>query len=90
MLISLTETLAVELGPAIRVNAVAPAIVKTAFAGPLYEGHEDEIAARYPLRRLGVPEDVAGAVVFLLSDDAAWVTGQTVTLDGGITLAGGH
>ena len=90
MLISLTETLAVELGPTIRVNAVAPAIVKTAFAVPLYEGHEDEIAAKYPLRRLGVPEDVAGSVVFLLSDDAAWLTGQTVTLDGGITLAGGH
>ena len=89
MLISLTETLAVELGPAIRVNAVAPAIVKTACATPLYEGHEDEIAAHYPLRRLGVPEDVAGAVAFLLSDDAAWLTGQTITLDGGVTLAGG-
>lgn len=90
MLISLTETLAVELGPTIRVNAVAPAIVKTAFAGALFEGREDEVAAKYPLRRLGVPEDVAGAVAFLLSDDAAWLTGQTVTLDGGITLAGGH
>ncbi|MGY2701834.1 MULTISPECIES: SDR family oxidoreductase [unclassified Nocardioides] len=90
MLISLTETLAVELGPSIRVNAVAPAIVKTAFATPLFEGREDEVAARYPLRRLGVPEDVAGAVAFLLSDDAAWLTGQTITLDGGVTLAGGH
>ncbi|WP_243058834.1 SDR family oxidoreductase [Nocardioides sp. SR21] len=90
MLISLTETLAVELGPTIRVNAVAPAIVKTAFAGALYEGNEAAVAAKYPLRRLGVPEDVAGAVAFLLSDDAAWLTGQTVTLDGGITLAGGH
>ena len=90
MLISLTETLAVELGPTIRVNAVAPAIVKTAFATPLYEGHEEEIAATYPLRRLGVPEDVAGAVAFLLSDDAAWLPGQTVVLDGGVTLAGGH
>jgi NAD(P)-dependent dehydrogenase (short-subunit alcohol dehydrogenase family) len=90
MMISLTETLAVELGPAIRVNAVAPAIVKTAFATPLYEGREDEVAAHYPLRRLGVPEDVAGAVAFLLSDDAAWLTGQTITLDGGVTLSGGH
>ena len=90
MLISLTESLAVELGPSIRVNAVAPAIVKTAFATPLYEGREDEVASRYPLRRLGVPEDVAGAVAHLLSDDAAWVTGQTIILDGGVTLAGGH
>ncbi len=90
MLISLTETLAVELGPSIRVNAVAPAIVKTAFATPLYEGREDEVAAHYPMRRLGIPEDVAGAVAFLLSDDAAWLTGQTITLDGGVTLAGAH
>ncbi len=89
MLISLTESLAVELGPAVRVNAVAPAIVKTQFAGPLFEGREDEVAASYPLKRLGVPEDVAGAVAYLLSDDASWVTGQTITLDGGVTLTGG-
>jgi 3-oxoacyl-[acyl-carrier protein] reductase len=89
MMISLTESLAVELGPTIRVNAVAPAVVKTAFATPLYEGREDEVSAQYPLKRLGVPEDVAGAVAFLLSDDAAWLTGQTIVLDGGVTLTGG-
>jgi NAD(P)-dependent dehydrogenase (short-subunit alcohol dehydrogenase family) len=85
----LTACLAVELGPDIRVNAVAPAVVKTRFATPLYEGREEEVAAAYPLKRLGVPEDVAGVVAFLASDDASWLTGQTLVLDGGLTLAGG-
>lgn len=89
MLIHLTEELAVELGPDVRVNAVAPAVVKTRFATALYEGREEEVAAAYPMKRLGAPEDIAGAVAWLLSDDAAWVTGQTVTLDGGLTLTGG-
>jgi NAD(P)-dependent dehydrogenase (short-subunit alcohol dehydrogenase family) len=89
MLSHLTEELAVELGPRVRVNAVAPAVVKTRFATALYEGREDEVAAGYPLKRLGVPEDVAGVVAFLLSDDAAWITGQTVVVDGGLLLTGG-
>jgi 3-oxoacyl-[acyl-carrier protein] reductase len=88
-LIHVTEELAVELGPDIRVNAVAPAVVKTTFAKALYEGREDEVSAPYPLKRLGVPEDIAGVVGFLLSDDAAWLTGQTITADGGLTLTGG-
>jgi NAD(P)-dependent dehydrogenase (short-subunit alcohol dehydrogenase family) len=88
-LIHLTEELAVELAPRIRVNAVAPAVVKTKFATALYEGREDDVAATYPLRRLGVPEDVAGTVAFLCSRDAEWITGQTIVIDGGITLTGG-
>ncbi len=89
MLIHLTEELAVELGPDIRVNAVAPAVVKTRFATALYEGREEQVAADYPLGRLGVPTDIAGVVAFLLSPDAGWITGQTVAVDGGLLLAGG-
>lgn len=88
-LIRLTAELAVELGPRIRVNAVAPAVVKTKFATLLYEGREEQVSAAYPLKRLGVPGDIAGAVAFLLSDAASWITGQTLVLDGGVTLAGG-
>ena len=88
-LIHLTRTLAVELGPDIRVNAVAPAVVKTQFARALYEGKEDEVASAYPLARLGTPEDVAAAVAFFACDDSSWVTGQTLTLDGGLLSVGG-
>ena len=87
-LIHLTEELAVVLAPQIRVNAVAPAIVKTRFATALYEGREEQVTAGYPLGRLGEPSDVAGAVAFLSSPDAAWITGQTLVVDGGSTLTG--
>ena len=89
MLTYLTQELAVELGPHIRVNAVAPAVVKTAFATKLYEGREEQVAAAYPLGRLGVPSDIGSVVAFLLSADAAWITGQLLVIDGGVTLTGG-
>jgi NAD(P)-dependent dehydrogenase (short-subunit alcohol dehydrogenase family) len=88
-LIHLTAELGYQLGPDVRVNAVAPAVVKTAFAQALYEGREEKVAAQYPLKRLGIPADVAGAVSFLLSSDSSWITGQTIVLDGGVTLGGG-
>jgi NAD(P)-dependent dehydrogenase (short-subunit alcohol dehydrogenase family) len=88
-LIGLNMQLAAELAPGIRVNAVAPAVIKTNFATALYEGREAEVAASYPLKRLGVPTDVAGVVAFLASDDAAWMTGQTLVIDGGLTLGEG-
>jgi len=87
-LFHLTQQLAVELGPAIRVNALAPAVVKTVFATALYEGREEQVAAAYPLGRLGVPADIASAAAFLLSDEASWITGQTLVVDGGIMSRG--
>ncbi len=82
-LIHLTKTLAAELGPAVRVNAVAPGLVKTDFARALWERGEEAIARRLPLRRLGTPDDVASAVLFLASDAASWITGHTLVVDGG-------
>jgi 3-oxoacyl-[acyl-carrier protein] reductase len=86
--IHLTRQLAVEMGPKVRVNAIAPAVVKTTFARALYEGREEEVAQAYPLKRLGVPADTAKAGAFLLSDDASWITGETLVVDGGVTV--GH
>lgn len=88
-MINLTVQLAQEFAPGVRVNAIAPAVVKTKFATALYEGREEEAAAAYPLKRLGVPEDIGGAAAFLTSDQAAWVTGQTLVVDGGILLRAG-
>jgi NAD(P)-dependent dehydrogenase (short-subunit alcohol dehydrogenase family) len=87
-LIRLTEELAWQLGPKVRVNAVAPAVVKTKFAEALYLGHEEEAAAQYPMKRLGTPADVARLVAFLASDAAEWITGETVRVDGGLLATG--
>jgi NAD(P)-dependent dehydrogenase (short-subunit alcohol dehydrogenase family) len=87
--IQLAKNLAVELGPDnIRVNAIAPGLVKTDFARALWEDPEfaDPRIAATPLRRLGEPEDIAGAAVFLGSDAGRWMTGQTIIIDGGATV----
>jgi NAD(P)-dependent dehydrogenase (short-subunit alcohol dehydrogenase family) len=63
--------------------------VKTRFATALYAGREDEVAAAYPTRRLGTPQDVAALVGFLVSDAASWITGETVRVDGGLLATGG-
>jgi NAD(P)-dependent dehydrogenase (short-subunit alcohol dehydrogenase family) len=86
---NLTAQLAAEMAPGVRANAIAPAVVKTRFAAALYEGREAEAAKGYPLGRLGVPEDIGGAAAFLLSDQAAWITGQTLVVDGGLFLNAG-
>jgi NAD(P)-dependent dehydrogenase (short-subunit alcohol dehydrogenase family) len=87
-LIRLTEELAWQLGPKVRVNAIAPAVVKTRFADRIYTGREDEASALYPMKRLGEPADVAALVAFLASDRAGWITGETVRVDGGLLATG--
>ena len=87
-LIHLTKTMASELAPGVRVNAIAPGLVKTDMARALWEANEADIARRMPLARLGVPEDIANAALFLASDLAAWITGHVLVVDGGALVAG--
>jgi NAD(P)-dependent dehydrogenase (short-subunit alcohol dehydrogenase family) len=82
----ITRQLSFELAPDVRVNALAPGLVKTKFAAALWEGPgEERIAAHIPLGRLGLPDDVATAALFLASDAASWISGQTFVVDGGTT-----
>ena len=82
-----TRALARELGGrGIRVNSVAPGYLRTAMTGEMEAGHLDQIARRTPLGRLGDPEDIAGVVRFLCSPEARFITGQTIVVDGGITV----
>ncbi|HLH47519.1 MAG TPA: SDR family oxidoreductase [Acidimicrobiales bacterium] len=85
-LVHLTRQLAWELAPVVRVNAVAPGLVRTRFSRQLWEGKEQVVADRIPMGRLGHPDDVAAAVLFLASDAASWITGQVLVVDGGATV----
>lgn len=86
-LIHMTRQLALEMAPGIRVNAVAPAVVKTRLAGALLTD-EDATARMHPLERVGEPEDVARLITFLASDASSWMTGAIVPVDGGVLGAG--
>lgn len=86
--IHLTRQLAAELAPGVRVNAVAPGLVKTDMARALWEADESTLAAATPLRRLGEPDDVASAVLFLASEASSWITGHTLVIDGGALVSG--
>ncbi len=85
-LIHLTKVLAADLSPGVRVNAIAPGLVKTDMAKALWEPGEEQIAKRTPLHRLGEPEDIANAALFLSSHLSSWMTGQTVVVDGGALI----
>jgi NAD(P)-dependent dehydrogenase (short-subunit alcohol dehydrogenase family) len=85
-LIHLTRSLAKELAPGVRVNAIAPGLVKTDMARALWEAEEAAMSESVPLRRLGEPSDIAEAAVFLSSDAASWITGTTMVVDGGMLL----
>lgn len=88
-LIHMTRQLAVEMAPGVRVNAVAPALVKTRFAQALWEPDEEAANARHPMGRMGTPDDVAGAVLFLASEAGSWITGEVFVVDGGVSHTGG-
>ena len=85
--IHMTRQLASEMAPGVRVNAVAPSVVRTRMAAALWEGIEEHTAAAHPLQRIGEPADVARAVTFLASDAASWITGVVLPVDGGVTGA---
>jgi NAD(P)-dependent dehydrogenase (short-subunit alcohol dehydrogenase family) len=81
----MTRQLAYELGPKVRVNALAPGVIKTELARAVWEKREPILTKTLPLRRLGTVEDVANAALFLATPASSWMTGQTLVLDGGAT-----
>jgi NAD(P)-dependent dehydrogenase (short-subunit alcohol dehydrogenase family) len=85
-LIHMTKQLAMELAPDIRVNGVAPAVVKTKLSQMLWEDNEKASADLHALKKLGTPEDISNLMFFLSSEEASWITGEIITIDGGYLL----
>jgi NAD(P)-dependent dehydrogenase (short-subunit alcohol dehydrogenase family) len=85
-LIHVTRQTALELGPKVRVNAIAPGVVRTRLAELLWRDRERELSDALPLGRIGEPEDIGQAIAFLASDAASWITGETLVIDGGALL----
>jgi NAD(P)-dependent dehydrogenase (short-subunit alcohol dehydrogenase family) len=84
--IHLTRQFAQELAPKVRVNAVAPGVVRTQLARALWENFEQQLSAALPLGRIGEPADVAEAIGFLAGPRSSWMTGQTLVIDGGAQI----
>lgn len=84
-LIYMTKQLAMELAPEIRVNGIAPAVVKTKLSEMLW-ADEETSSNLHALKRLGEPEDISNLIYFLSSEEASWITGEVVTIDGGFLL----
>ncbi|MFM1929934.1 MAG: hypothetical protein RL387_1262, partial [Bacteroidota bacterium] len=82
----LTRSLAAELAPKIRVNAIAPSLTNTPLAAALLNSDQkmEANAERHPLKRVGTPEDIASMAAFLLSPKTSWITGQILSVDGGM------
>jgi len=86
-LIGMSKSLAQEVATrGVTVNVVAPGFVKTAMSDALPEGARTKLLERIPTQRIGTPEDIAAAVAFLASDEAAWITGQTIHVNGGMAM----
>jgi NAD(P)-dependent dehydrogenase (short-subunit alcohol dehydrogenase family) len=85
-LIHVTKQLALELSPRVRVNAICPGVVRTRLAEALWKDNEEAVSGATALGRIGEPADVAAAVAFLVSDQASWITGETLVIDGGQLL----
>lgn len=84
--IHLTRQFAAELAPGVRVNAIAPGVVRTHLARALWEDHEQQLSEALPLGRIGEPDDIAKIAVFLAGETSGWMTGQTMVVDGGATI----
>ena len=85
-IMSFSKSLAREVGPEIRVNILAPGFIETAFGKDADERFRAKVVAKTPLGRWGVPEDLAGAAVFLASDASAYMTGQMIMVNGGVVM----